>query len=130
MDPIFRRILTEFYRVEINGRTYRHEHRYEGNELVLKVFLTPVPRIRIVFVLQGMICTYCTETLNEATNRYDYVASGEILLPTDLAETILSNPVFPTRRSLQEILDNTFNPIDIWALDLYYEAMVQDFPTM
>ena len=128
MEPIFRRILTDFYHSEINGATYQHDYNFEGDQLRLKVFISPRPTIRLVFEFYDMGCMLCAEKRSNPNERYELISATHIYLPCTVAEAIVSNPVFPTRRSLNEILEDRFNPIDVWTLDGFYDHLVQDFP--
>ena len=128
MEPIFRRILNSFYHSDINGTTYRHEYNFEGDQLRLKVFLSPRPTIRLVFEFYDMSCMLCSEKRPNTNERYELISSTHIYLPCPIAEAIISNPVFPTRRSLNDILEDTFQPIDVWTLDGFYDHLIQDFP--
>ena len=125
---IFRRILSEFYNTEINGATYQHEHDLFQGQLRIKVFLTPRPTIRIVFEFYKNGCMICYEKRSSPNERFDLISATHVYLPCTIAEAIVSNPVFPTRRSLNEILEDRFTPIDIWTLDDLYDNLKQDFP--
>ena len=129
MEPIFRRILTDFYHSDINGATYRHEYDFiRGDQLRLKVFLSPSPTIRLVFEFYDIGCMICYEQRSNPNERFDLISATHVYLPCTIAEAIISNPVFPTRRSLNEILEDHFTPIDIWTLDGLYDHLKQDFP--